>query len=756
MILEELFLSFLGTRPLVVQYVDKDCVYLPNAFKELYGLRIVSNVEVIKTVSVDTIKKLYYLSSLEPDKYLFMIFKRDFDGSRNYDSLYYLSYNKEVLKVLADAFGKLNAEFMSGYDIAELLFNVITLTPNYKVKDYERLDIGKRFRKEGPILRDVFYRMVKDIDPEDYVVYAGVGHIGKVPSLERLLELKWSGVLWSVFNFNDPGLALRVKRDRVVKNIKVFDQMLQDYKEGKRQFIRAFACLISKDKEVIGEEVLYSLGWTGVPIENTKSLYVLSTPLLFRETDWEFFFTADEVADMIFYSFGKNTAPKIAEIEGKNRFGTYIAFSFFEENDNPHCMVFAPSGAGKSFNMQNMVSQILRLDVNKLFMGEPQSVRKGVRIRYFDKGFSAELLFKLMKERGIDVGLFSANPDQIVINPCELFGDSSEEYYFSLYTVNSCLNALNVTPLLEFEAVFYMQALKNVYRNPKAWSLLQKQIGFLRSIPAHEGTYERLIAFGYRPEQLIEEIKHEEFSNIKQPLLHDVHRELRNMSESVSLTPEQRQAVKSALTKIDLLLNQPALSSPTQIPIRSHNIVYLDFEHISRSTFFVPIVLTILKRLTMTDKFEKPEDEYAYYIIDEAHNMLREENFRLALEILVREARKYRISLMFLTQSYSDIPPNFIVNANTIIFISPQEESSRRSYFQGFLSHIGGLLEGGPLEHVYFSVPARAFTVKFSKGVFSLLLDVDDTKRMVFDSYRRSLTLPEGKTLRKSMGVGDA
>ena len=751
--MREILFSLFGLKPIVVDYVDKDRVSLPIGYDWLYGFKVVSNVEVVKTISADTVKKLYYLHSSEPDKILFQVFKRDFDGVYNYDHLYYLSWNRNLLQILAESFGFKNIKFLSGLELTNLLLNLVKLTPELEVRNYERLEVGKRFREvDLPVVRRAFYSAVKDVDWENYYVHAGVGHIGKVVRVERLFEVQWSGVFYQVFNFNDPGLFLESKKSRVLKDLKVFEEMLQDSKEGKRQFIRVYALLVSKDKRTseLAPEIMYSMGWTAVPVENGKALHVLCTPLLVREADWEFLFTPEGVKDMIFYSFAKTDYPEVGEVEGRNRHGVYVSFSFFEENDNPHCMVFAPSGAGKSFNMQNMVVHILRLDTTKLYHGEPQDMRKDVRIRYFDKGFSAELLFKLMKERGLDVGLFSASPDEIVLNPCEVYANSTEEYDFSLYVVNACLTAIEIPPLTGYEAVYYREALRKVYTTGNK-SIEERSIEFLADVPAHRETYEKLIKKGYSPRQKIKEVKDPEFYNLHQPLLHDVHRELMSKVKDVVLSTEQKKAVESALGKIGMLLKENPLIYPTQVPIRHNRIVYMDFEHLSRSRFFVPIVLVLLKRLTMIDKFEKPEGEKAYYVIDEAHNMLRDENFRLALEILIREARKYRISMVFLTQNYSEVNPVFITNSDTIMFISPQEESARRAYFTGFLNHIGGLGGADDLERVYFSSPARTFTVKYSRGVFTLKLDVDEVKKALFDSYARSLRTPDGKFIEKSM-----
>lgn len=754
--LENFFMSLQGLSPLVVDRIEKDHVLTPSGFNTLYGFQLASNVERVKTAGVDTIKKLIALQSPLRNKTIYLVIKRDRLEDTFLDSVYYLSFNREVLQVLSEAFGSSNVRWLKGYELANVLLSLILLTPITTVKDFERKDVGMVFRESVPV-REKFYRLVKEVDPWTYQVLLGGGHTGTVSNFERLFLLDWSGVIYVSLDFNDPSNILKRKAASSLKHFKTLKEMEKAVRDGTTQYVGVSACMVSKENiKEVGTDILYGLGFNAIPLQNSLYLYALSTPLLVKDPDFEFFLLPEVVKDYLIYSYAKSSFPQQAELAGKNRYGAFVSYSFFEENDNPHCMIFAPSGAGKSFAMQNMIANILRLDVSKVFNGETFGIKPGVRVRYFDKGFSAEIFFRLLKERKVDVGIFSARPDDLTLNPCEVFSDEGEEYDFSLYVVNACLEAAGTTPLIDMEAIFYRNALREVVRNVSYRGMLSKQISYISQAPALGETYRKLKELGYSDMDYIHEIREPEFNHIKQPLLADVIRVLQTQSGSVSLTTREKEAVKSAIGKLSVLSGEPNLKYPTQIDLRSHRLIYLDFEHLSRSKYFVPIVLTIFKKLTHMDKFEKPPEERAYYVVDEAHNMLRNEYFRLALEVLIREARKYRINVTFLTQNFEEVPPTFIQNANTLMLISPQEEESRRMYLTSFYRHMGMEVTGkSDLEHIYYETPARTFVVRYSRGVFSLMLDVDQVKRDVFDSYRREIVTPDGKLIVKSMKLAE-
>ncbi|MEM0061342.1 MAG: hypothetical protein QW726_05375, partial [Fervidicoccaceae archaeon] len=657
----------------------------------------------------------------------------------------------------------LNVRVLNGYEIANILYSITSLTHSvsFDKNTGDIKEIANYFTKldTGTISRDKYAKMIKEIDPDQYKVYVATGFIHNELYFDRIIGANWDGTLIITLNFNDMQNTIKKKKGQSMTRLKHIKEMENNLKSGEKVYVGINIHLISKDiEEDTASSVFYSLGFTPIEKRYEKDIYILSA-LYVRDTDYTFIVEPDQVYKFLIYYYEKTSFPEVADIVGKNRLGSFISYSFFEENNNPHCFIFAPSGAGKSFSMQNMLCNILRISPEQLLTTPVRSdIRSKIRVRYFDKGFSAELLFKLMKERGYPASAFQSNVDSITVNPCDIMNEDSTELDYSVSVVNMCLQATEMLPLTGYEVSFYKKALKEVYKNDEYKSFLEKDIFTLRNIPAFRELYDELLEQNYSPSTKIGEIKDDRYSFLRVPLLQDVIRIMGYYAEDIAYSKQERQEIASGITKLRILADYENLKYPTKINLSKEHIVYIDYEFLSTSRFFTAILITILKRLTYADKFYKASDEYAYYIIDEAHNLLRNEYFNLALNILIREARKYRISMIFLTQNFEDIPPQVIFNADTIMFLSPQEDEKRRAYLTSYYNHIAKtttLDKERDLDYIYFNSPPYTFTVQYAKGVFSLKLDVDKYKLKLFDSYARNITTDDGIVINKSLMLGE-
>ncbi len=744
---------FFGGRIIIKRINDYD-IEINHVFSNLYGIQIVSNIERVRVVPEETIAKLHSVPG-NWDRYVHIAIVKEKIGDYYYHTVYYFSPNKNIIDILINDFGEVNAKRMTGRQIANAIVKVIHQNQTYKIDEngmlYENMEY---FTDYDRFIYDKFNRIIDEVDTDNYSVYIGAGVLG-YPDLNKLFKSKWYGVVWINLNFNDQTNFIREKYDKATKNRIDLENMMNQSRNNSNLYSGINTVYIVKDVNVNEDlvvEIFSSLGFSFIEKKYMKDLFVVGTPILARDFDYYFQLRTEMIRPYLFYTFEKSKIPRVSEVFGKNRYGSFVSFSSFEENDNPHILVFAPSGAGKSFNMQNMLSQILRVDVKKLFTKSQESIRDDVRIRYFDKGFSAELFFKLMKENRLPVELFSAKIDEISYNVCEI--DDETDYELSLQIINTALMELGYSePIVEYEADKFLEALREIKRDPNKRALPKEKIGVLSEgrFKQLHNVYKELLSIGYDDDDYIENIKESRYDFLKQPLIHDVIRLLDNRKMDQSYTERERKSMENLISKLKVIANQQPLSIPTQIPIKGSKITYLEYEFLSESKLFVPIMLAIFKRLIKEDKFNKPENEKAYYIVDEAHNLFRNPYFDKALRILVREARKYRMSTVFLTQEFQEIPREVITNTHTHMFISPQEAELRKTYISGLYQHLGMQFDkDGDLFFVYSQIPARTFCIRYSSGVFSLLLDVDDYKLKLFDSYRKELELPDGTVIKKS------
>ncbi len=753
--------NLIGTKPLIVRNIESDHVIINSGFETLYGARVISYGEKPKTFSEETIKRVAGLSSSGLILFIAIArFKEKREGYRTTE-VYYFSFNKDLMNVLKNA---LEERFilMSGEEVANVLLKLMMAESTLEYMPEEKKLINKdRFISGEGIVRDEFFAIVHEIDPDEYRVYAGINYEGYENAIdwERMLSTPFEGVVWITLDFTDQGILIRRKKTRAGEFGKVFKEMEEKQKEGTQKYVGISCVFITKDKRADEYVVnfLGSLGFTALELKNTKDLHIRSTPIIVRDMDFTYLTDITLASRYTLTDYEKTYVPERIDISGVSRRGSFVAYSLFEENPAPHAVVFAKTGSGKSFGLQNIVCQILGLDVAKLYEGLPQGIRN-VRIRYIDKGFSAEGLFLLMKERGIPTGVFSSELEKFTFNVCEVEDELDLE--FSLQTVNACLFALGQEPLKGLETNIYTKALRYFQKNKKEVSYANFHLKVLSSIDSLREVYEELIRKGYSPNEIIGNVveKEEGYDFLLQPTLGDIIRYLGGEEENLSATEDYRQAVKSLKTKLEVLNSYPQISLPSRVNLSMHDLIYIDVEILSKSVFFVPLVLGILKKLIKYDFYYKPQGVRSFFIIDEAHNFFRNEFFSQALIVLVKEARKYGVSVWFSTQDFEDIPFSVISNAHTRMLIAPIEDADRKVFLDSLQRTLQtkSNLEEEDLGYVYMRTPSRTFTVWYSKGVFSLVLPVDHAKLIVFDSRRFVIETPDGKKILKTparMGV---
>lgn len=763
--LETLFYKLRGDKPLVVKVIGENHVEIPSAFRNVYGARIISTNEFVLTID-QRIESLIRLSYPKADRYLFVVMARDREASSGllYTEGYVLSYEPTLLNSFINVCGQKNFQKLKGYELANVLFRLhsvkrnIFLTPDYRIRV-----TGEPFTKEdrGPV--DLkYYGLSKEINPKDIRVFVGSTINNKRTDWEMILSTEWTGVLWVILNLNNLEFFIKEKGNRGHR--KVFKEMEEKYKTGQVKYVGVSTYFFTREEEGLEETVpliFEGLGFETIEKTYAKDFFVEATPLLAKDYDFQFFVAPEIAGSYAFYQYEKNKLPETVSIYGRNRFGNYVAFNQFEECKNPHALILAPSGTGKSVFMQGMTRRILRVDIEKLVRGIGHQSLPNVRIRYFDKGYSAELFFRLLQIRGYDVDIVSPDPTKMYINPLEIETYVNEkgervidesDYDFAIALVNTFLVAIGSEPLVGHEIRFFRELLKKARTNERFMYYAGAKIREIARLDGLAYVYEKLrTEYGYKPEQLIKEIKEPEFEFLKQPILSDIHRLAENVNVS-ELTKEERAALEKMKTKIKALADTvKQIDRPSAVSFKNSQILYIDYEKLSHNKhLFVPFLLAILKKLNKIDKFGKKEDELAYYMIDEAHTLYKNSQFAQALDILIREARKYRISITLATQEIKDVPVAHFNSSDTKIFLSPKTKKDKESIASILKEHMklsDEILKD--FTRVFYNVDFRGATVLYGEGIFSLIPDFSELELQLYDSYRREFVLPDGKVIRK-------
>ncbi|HEM55389.1 MAG TPA: ATP-binding protein [Thermodesulfobium narugense] len=767
--ISQIIFSLLGLRPLLAYTVEGDKAEVNSGFRYLYGAKLVSTTEKINTFLSETPSRL--LNIQDKGKMLYIVIMKYQEPTTGFykTDVYYFTFNKNVMLTLKNSLGE-KFQIMSGAEIVDALIQLTRQENMLQFNETDRVIINRakflKLEDKDLVPVDAFAKMMKDVNMDEFTVYAGIRFDGGNVDYERLLSTKFTGVLWICLDFETALIDIRRKMTRSGNAGPVFKALEREEKEGIYKKIVLSTTFITKDKKP--EEYIVnmfgSIGFTPLKMNTYKDLFLRSTPLLYRDTDFSYLIDTETAGKFMITSYEKTEIPARVDIYGSNRRGSYVAYNIFEENPAPHAVVFAKTGSGKSFGLQNLITQMLGLDVKALWYGDRQlRVNENLRVRYIDKGFSAEGMFLLMKERGLDSAVFSSELEKLSFNVCEV--DDELDLEFSLHVVNACLAALDYEELKGFERRFYLQALRYYMTRKHETHHANAFLSVIKNYRSLEKVYQEIRSLGFSDRDTIMDIvnKYPNYSFLIQPTLGDIVKYLTNESGKTSYTQDERDAITRAITALTALLEFKEISQPAQVDIKNSNLIYLDVEILSKSTFFVPLTLGILRKLLKTDYYFKPPGMVAYYIIDEAHNFFvgsknkvsvetssKKSHFEEALIVLIKEARKYGVSVWLSTQDFQDIPLTVINNAHTRMLIAPVEDADKKAFMINLEDHLGTKISEDDIGYVYSLQPARTFSVWYSKGAFSLILPVDEAKLQLFDSRLMEFQTPDGKYIKKT------
>jgi len=742
-----------------IYYIDTDKVEITTPFRWLYGAKLVGTKDVIAPIDLNVAKFFVELGySSKGEALLFMVLERRKVKDFFRTDLYYFSYNKQFIDKLAEHSQIVK---MKGSEIA---WKLLRLFANNSELIGLRLDEFKKLREnerslldgssiENPEIMKTWSRVLYEYGNPEPEVYISAKYTAEPTNFEALLTKDWTGYFVFIFDFNDQSHLFKVRMSSLYKDKVEWKRLYDEYKRDKEYTNMSILFF----PETHPEDVLSlfsSLSFLPIRVNRNPKDLALGQWLRKRDVDFQFLLKTDDVRNYILVSLTKNKIPTKVLLYGKNRFMDYVSYNPFEENINPHVVVVAPSGAGKSFFAQNYVSTYLNLNVEKLIKREvDETAEKEYRVRYFDKGFSAELFFKLLKLRGFDVEFFNPNLEEFVYNVCEFEDELDLE--LNVMLVNSILSILNLGALTGDEHIFFINTLKEVKESEEMYYYANQKIKVL----------EQIIEKGeLRAKALYKEIKEwaekqgidrdrlermtllelsEHFPQVRHPTIHDVIRKLRT---------KKGESVESLIHKLETIMNIPLFSFYTQVKIEGSRIFYMDVENLETSRFFVPLMIVIIKRLFKYDKYKKDEKTYSKFIFDEAHLYFRVKEFADVLNTLIREARRFRIQIELLTQSIDDIPPKLLQTVGTKMFLLPADENERKAILSRLKEHLGVSDEEikEVVEVVWKKLGKYQLGVWSNEGVFTISMPVDDYKKQLFDSYRKSLELPTGEVIKKS------
>jgi len=782
---------------LVVETVGKDYVVINHAkssMRKVWGAKLLSHTEEVFKIFPEKAKEMYdtfrSLSFENPNKIIYLVLKKtvikhDFiqSGAKKqnlYDiNLFAFAFDRDMLTYLPEGW-----KILDGFSLANSLFEVHTLIQPRLLRGYEEItdfELGEEsiftklkrkigFIDETPISLEYSEFASAILEKSNYRVYASVRTASELVDWHKLISLEFEGSLWIPINFSDcEGYLIERRTNSIGFIAEEYDKLLKLYKEGEPLLLSG-AILIAKREipDAVKSEIFTALGYGAIETTKYRKVYITETPLKFLYSGHLFLHTPERIENLFVGGFRKTAKPsklikegkvefKLPKLVGIDRFGGKVEYSNFDretENvENPHIVFVAPSGSGKSFKLQQFASEWLKLtpeDLEDLFNGEEFSgeMATNVQIRYFDKGYSAIKLFKLLKARGFDVEIFATKPEEVFFNPLE-FGEE-----FGLKFTNVLLEAFDVEPIRAEESKFFRDLYSQLKLGVcKAWKV--------KNLPPHLLSLKGEILTrlpGSENYTLCEVAYHLKNPSFCKPIYSDLLTLIVKERGSERYTKGEREILSNLERKIRLL-TKTNFNAPTKVNLQGARIFFMDIEELSKWQFFPALMLGILTIFLEMDKktaFEKG-NVATFYIFDEVQNLLTSEKggktkqlgaVSSLLETLLREARKYKISVVLATQDWNVFEPKLLQNIATKIAVAGAEK--KREEVIASMKHYPEIFSPNLMktfEEIYKKAPYRTAVVIAPKGIFTLNLPLTQFTSELFSSTLPKLQTPDGVQL---------
>lgn len=269
-----------------------------------------------------------------------------------------------------------------------------------------------------------------------------------------------------------------INYSKIVGDKKPFVDLQNAYnkKEFDLALINTTAFLKEYDEQIIGS-LGSALKTSFIAKELFKSSHLQKSPLKFKDNEFNFLVKSDYLHNFIASTHKKNTSEP--DIYGIDKNGSFINYSFANENSNPHSCIIAKSGSGKSVSKQKIIAQLIGLDFSN-------GACHNMQIRENDRKDYAELARKLDSIEKL--GLFSTF-DKIDIKDADIISMDLNNFKENSLFVPIFLSIFQKTYYKDREYALKLKREGKV--RPKLFYAIEEAVNFFR-VPYFAIMYDKL------------------------------------------------------------------------------------------------------------------------------------------------------------------------------------------------------------------------------------------------------------------------
>jgi len=671
--------------------IHKDYIEVNTQHKTLYALELSGNDTIEQPLSEIMINSLYEFASKDPKGYFYQaLFK-----NKNYQKQYLFSYSKDLLEIIAK---NLDLKLLKGKEIVDVLFDLF-LDNSYYIqnkqicrqlnisedKTISYLPVEETLNK---VLKNNIYQNLTSVD-----VYSGykIKQSNQKINYNALYELDFIGVIWGYYDFNkDRSLNYAqnlLDKTKLYGGKEPFVQYFEHVEKVTEKVLTVNFELVAKNlSDSTLNKISEILSVNFSLKKNRINSSILNTPLKFRDTRFDIPTNLSFINNRI--SSVHKKASKMPDFFGEDTKKSHINFSFASDNDNPHSIIIAPTGSGKSVAKQKILSQMIEIDFESGYASKLGLESYKYGIRNFDIGESDRPIFNVIsKNKKNSIGEIKGKLKDFSFNLLNFELDINDEpivedIQFSSDLISMILESqkkdivgenagLNIQEVGKFKEIVKYIYKTGEYQEYKVRKLKNK----------FNNLYNELIELGYTDGVKLIDIKEKKYDFLKSPILSDVIKIANIRKTNQQISNKEREGYSNLYEKLSDVDSLEYFSDYDNLKMSDTAYIYAELNNIKESSLFVPMFFGIFWKAYIKDreralkfKLQGKVLPKLIYVIEEASNYFRFKTFQVMFEKLVYEARKYNIHMMFIIQNIEEVPYTIFKNINTRIFLFPPDQ----------------------------------------------------------------------------------
>lgn len=570
------------------------------------------------------------------------------------------------------------------------------------------------------------------IDQQKTTLYQAVGTNGffapDKPDMIRMMTADWKGYLSFSLELNTNKVKWEIEQRKTYTTRMELDTEVRD---GHKMMLDVFNkrpydfllmnCVLVTDNPRVVQDISESLNLNFIEKKLFAKDILYKTMIKERDTGYDFVISTKDVKKFITRMHRKDNLSVVrpAEICGRDVTGNYTQFSFYE-SAVPHTAVIAKSRSGKTVFVLGLIAEAMRAKIvrNKYYMKDNHDVlenspvciesvsRLGTEIGVvqFDIGYSGlKWVTQLKKHLPDRVNMYSDNLNRLRFGLTDVgtYEDHGKIYIdkmdalFLVKTISSLLEISGQAPLNIHESGAIIDTLAELFAEKSYKGLtfahLKEIGGYEELLGELEGVLGELDPFSTTTEVDLPE----RYKFCQVPLLSDIIRVLKIRSKAQRIEQEEREVFSSAALKLKPISEDPFFGYYSHANIPMADYFYMELESLKKlgDMLFIPIYLMVFQQQYRKDVANAQQAKYhseaaveKIYILEEAHNLFKIPSIASFFGEVVREAARYGIVFVFITQNAEDIPKEILLNlGNRILMPAPgvdrENQLAQLSYF---------------------------------------------------------------------------